>query len=56
VLVPQSAGKNPRELRMNGTVVFQQGKQIQGTAVKEEANGMRLPLPGVGRFEVLARY
>ncbi len=55
-LIPQSAGKNPRELRMNGVIVFQQGKQTQGTVVREEANGARLLLPGAGRFQVVARY
>lgn len=56
VLIPQSAGKNARELRMNGAGVFQQGKQAQGTAVHGEGNGMRLQLPGAGRFAVSARY
>jgi hypothetical protein len=56
VLIPQSAEKNPRELSMNGIVVFQKAKSSSGVAVKEEPDGLRLTLPASGQFEVEARY
>ena len=55
-LIPQSAGKNARELRMNGSLVLRRGGQTPSAVMKEEPNGMRLVLPGAGPFEILARY
>lgn len=56
VLIPLIAGKKPRELRLNGSVLWMRGKQTPGAGIKEEANGTRLLLPGMGPFEILARY
>jgi len=55
-LIPEIGGKKPNELKLNGAVVFPQGKQAQGTTVRQEAEGTRLLLRGAGRFEVVARY
>jgi len=54
VLVPESGDKKVSEIKLNGAVVFQRGKQ--GRGAKDEAGGTRLLLPGAGRFELVARY
>ena len=56
VVIPDSGGKKATQLKLNGAVVFEQGKQLAGATVKQEASGTRLLLPGIGRFEILAHY
>jgi hypothetical protein len=56
VLIPLQSGKNARQVRLDGQLVWDAGRAVGGASVKAEAQGVRIQLSQGAHYKIQAQY